>query len=73
MPTRRGNRRRVEQRAGIRHGWAYSCICAKYRRDQPGDIPQPGGGQLARVLFQLAGFIPINQLQRQRDITRRTW
>ena len=68
MPAGGGHGGGVEQRARVCQGWPDPGCGAEQGRHQGRDLAQPGAGQLARVGLQLAGLVPVDQLQGQRDI-----
>ena len=49
-------------------GRADAAVGGEDCRHQGADLAQAGGRQLARVGAQLAGLVPVDQLQRQRDV-----
>ena len=59
----------IEEGSGICHGGADVGIGGEDGSDQGGDLSQSGAGQFPGVGFELAGFVPVDELESQRDIT----
>ena len=68
MPARSCHHGGVEQCAGVSHSRTNPAAGSKDSRHQARDLAQPGCRQLARVGFQLVGLVPIDQLERERDV-----
>ena len=68
VPAGGGDRRGVEQRAAVGQGGANAAAGREDGRHQGADLAQAGAGQLPRVGPQLARLVPVDQLQRQRDV-----
>jgi len=60
MPADRCDRRVIEERSAVGQGGPNAAVGCEDCRDQPGNVAQPGAGQLARVGFELARFIAVD-------------
>ena len=68
MPAGGGDGSGIEERTGIGHGGTDAGIGGEDGRDQAGDVAHAGGGQLAGVGTQFAGFIAVDKLEGEGDV-----